>query len=59
MNKKVYIAPSIKIKALDSEMLLAGSGLSETNQEGVNVIEGETNDDAGAKRYNVWDNDNL
>ena len=63
MKKIVYQAPEVKVKALNMEQLMAGSGVQGTDENGVVIIDyggidEDGNLEADAKLYegtSVWD----
>lgn len=56
-TRKLYSAPAMKVVAVETEQMMAGS-LTETNNSKVNVVEGEWSDEAGAKRStSLWDDE--
>lgn len=56
MKKNIYITPKIKVKPIDSEEILAGSG-PETNTKGAEVVNDGTTE-AGSKSTSMFDTDN-
>ena len=59
MKKNIYITPKIKVKHIDSEDILAGSGSIETSTKGTEEVDDEQ--EAGSKSNSMFstDNDNL
>ena len=61
MDKKVYIAPSLKATELDEELLAGMSGggdvniPGETNPTTGEPVEDDGSDAAARKNYSVWD----
>lgn len=65
MVKKIYIAPGIKVRKIESDELLAGSGgtistgISDTPATGGGRAKGsifsiEEDDDASSNKSNIW-----
>lgn len=57
MKKNVYNTPKIKVKPIDSEEILAGSGSLEISTKGTEEVD-NGQEEAGSKSNSMFDTDN-
>ena len=57
MKKNVYNTPKIKVKPIDSEEILAGSGSLEISTKGTEEVD-NGQEEAGSKSTSMFDTDN-